>query len=343
MEKKSDNLHSDEWLKNLPLRSESEGYKSEEMIVCKKCQRNNPPTRLDCMYCGAKLEFDQTQSQLLKPVLRKIEPYAKGFNLIYLANLAKWDEKQLSEVAKMTRIERNDLQKLVESTKSLPIARAETLQETEIVSQRLDELGIKTTIIEDDAFELEQNSRRLRRIDFYEDKIVLILFNNDEIFEIERDKLALIVVGAIFERKLETTEKYKKKGENKVLEIAEVSSDEILIDIYTKDDLISYRITQKGFDFSSLGSEKNILAVENMKLMVAKLRSFAPNALFDDSYLKVRDDLSHVWEVEELNETKGMQRRGFGTFNRLSEIKTSNLLQFTKYSRLQFHLLQSGD
>lgn len=336
MEKKTENIHTDEWLKDLPLRAENEGYKPEEMIACKKCQRSNPPTRLDCMYCGTELEFDETQSQSIKPVLRKAEAHQNGLNLIYLANLKTWDENQLTEVAKMTRLSTSNLQNLVESGKVLPIARSETEKETQIVSQRLKELGIETLILRDEKFELDNISKRLRKIDFDENKLILTLFNNDELVEIQKEDLDLIVIGAVFERKLESTEKYKKKGDNKVLETTEISSDDVLIDIFANNDLVSYRISPKGFDFSGLGEEKEILATQNVKVLIKKLKDFASNEKFDEDYLKVRDSLTQIWETVESTDLKGMKRKSFGSFNKETVVKMSNLNQFTKYSRLLF-------
>lgn len=243
MDKKIQNLQTDKWLKDIPLHSETESYKPEEMFVCQKCQRKNPPTRLDCLYCGVELEFDESESQRLKPVLRKIEPHEKGFNLVYLANSESWNESQLSEVSKMTRLSKSDLQKFVEANKLLPLARVETEKEIEIVAERLREIGIETRIFSDEDFEEEKLPRRLRRIEFSDDKIILILFNNDEIVEIKNEELNLIVVGAVFENKLESTEKHKRKKENKLLETFEISSDDSLIDIYTKKDLLGYRIS----------------------------------------------------------------------------------------------------
>ncbi|MGI8670149.1 MAG: hypothetical protein ACR2J3_09950 [Aridibacter sp.] len=341
MDKKIQNLHADKWLKDIPLLSETESYQPEEMFICQKCQRKNPPTRLDCMYCGVELEFDENETQRLKPVLRKIEPHEKGFNLVYLANAESWNESHLSEVGKMTRLNRNDLQKLVETKKSLPLARAETEKEIEIVAKRLSEIGIKTRIFSDEDFEEEKLPRRLRGIEFSGDKIILILFNNDEIVEIKNEDINLIVVGAVFEKKLESTEKHKRKKENKLLETFEISSDDSLIDIYTKNDLIGYRISQKGFDFSCLGDEKKLLATENIKILASKLKDFAPNAEFDSNYIKVRESLSQVWDIEERKDSS-LQRKSLGSFNRQNITTTNNLLQFTKYSRLQW-LLRSGE
>ena len=270
--------------------------------------------------------------------MRKAESHLNGYNLIYLANLEVWDKTHYSEVVKMTRLDKSDLERLVECGKSLPIARAESEKEAKIVSDRLKDVGIETTVLSDDSFELDIVSKRLRRIEFEDEKLILILFNNDEIVEINKEGLSLIVVGGLFERKLESTEKHKKKGDNKVLETSEISSDEIVIDLYSKENLISFRVSQNGFDFSSLGVDKKLLAFENMKIITAKLKEFSPRAKFEDDYLKIRDCLAQIWEVEESTDSKGMKRRSFGSYNRFNVITTSNESQFTKYSRLQWFL-----
>ena len=61
MEKKVEKIHSDEWLKDLPIQAENPAFKPEEMIVCAKCERKNLPPRLNCFYCGAELEISKTQ------------------------------------------------------------------------------------------------------------------------------------------------------------------------------------------------------------------------------------------------------------------------------------------
>jgi len=148
----------------------------------------------------------------------------------------------------------------------------------------------------------------------------------------------LIVSGAIFQKAVESTES-RKKGESKILDATETASDESLIDIYGQHDAHGYRILTKGFDFSCLGAEKGILARENIKKLAGKLRSAAPNAKFVDDYLAVRNVLGAIWEIEQRKDSQGLTRQRFGKFD-LSNISSSNnLQQFTKYSRLQRHLL----
>lgn len=120
-----------------------------------------------------------------------------------------------------------------------------------------------------------------------------------------------------------------------MLDATETASDEMLIDIYGKDDQIGFRIEQKGFDFSCLGDEKKILAAQNIKLLVEKLKRFAPNAKVSEDYLKVREFLGEIWEVEHRKDSQGLKRHSFGKFDFSNLATSNNLGQFTKYSRLQ--------
>ena len=57
METNENQTQLDDLLKDLPTVSKVDIYKADEMIVCDKCSRNNPPTRLDCLYCGTDLNI----------------------------------------------------------------------------------------------------------------------------------------------------------------------------------------------------------------------------------------------------------------------------------------------
>lgn len=339
MENKTGQTDSDEWLKDLPLQTENPAFNAEEMIVCAKCARTNPPTRLKCFYCDAELEISEAQSGFLRPNLRKLEVWEKGFNLIFQNKNKDFDESKLPEIAKMLKLEKDFLQKMFNEQKTLPIARAEAEKEAEIVRKRLQELGIETKILSDETLAAATPPKRLRGIEFWDDKIILVLFNQDEIVEISSDDLILIVSGAIFERRVEATEKRSKKGENKLLQTEETTSDEFLVDVYSRQNVVGYRIFAKGFDFSSLESEKGILAVENMRKLIKKMREVAPNAKFVDDYLQVRENLGNIWEVELKTDSQGIRRGGVGSFNLANVTIANNLLQFTKYSRLNRQLL----
>jgi hypothetical protein len=328
----------DEFLKNLPVQTEDIAFKPEELILCAKCGRTNPPTRLKCVYCGGELELSAEQSAKIAPSLRKLENWENGFNLIYLPKNENIDDDEAAKIAKFLSVEKEVLQAIFEAQKPLPVARTESGKEAEILQNRLGESGLEIRIISDETLAAENLPRRLRGLEFFDDKILLILFNNDEVEEINAEDLTLIVPGAIFQKAVESTEK-RKKGESKILETSETASDEILIDIYTKNDATGYRILTKGFDFSCLETEKGILARENIKKLVAKLQTAAPNAQLIADYPAVRSVLGNVWEIEQRKDSKGLTRQRFGKFD-LSNISSSNnVQQFTKYSRLQWHIL----
>ncbi len=336
MEKKNEPIQPDQWLKDLPNEPAIEGFKPEEMLLCEKCQRKSPPTRLKCFYCGAELKVSAEQSQYLKPSLRKLEAWEKGFNLIYLS---KDESVDLAQVAKLLNFERDEMQSFFAANKPLPLARLESQTEAEVLAKHLLEIGLKSKIVSDMELLTENFPRRLRGIDFFENKAILILFNADEIAEIPLEEIGLIVVGAFFERKIEATESLKKKDERKILDSSEISTDEMLIDIYSRQDSSGYRIESKGFDFSCLGAEKGLLAKDNMKILSEKLRKLAPKAKFDHDYLRIRAELGKIWEVSQRNDSGGIQRKGFGKFRRTNITIINNLTQFTRYSRLQWQLL----
>lgn len=331
---------ADEWLKDLPLQTEDIGFKPDEMIGCAKCRRMNPPNRLKCLYCGGELELTEAQNQFLKLNLRKLECWEKGFNVIFLPSPQIFDEAKTAKIAGFLKMEKEVLDKIIASKTPLPLIRLELEKEAAVVRTRLQcEFEVETFIISDEVLAVARTTPRLRGIEFLDDKLVLIFFNRDDTTEISFSDLALIVAGAVFERRIEATEKYNKKGDNKILNQTETAFDETLIDIYSRQDSTGLRIYSKGFDFSCLDAEKEITAKDNIKKLAEKLRRFAPGAKFVNDYLPNRSLLTNVWEVEEKTASQGLKREGFRRFSLENLTTVNNTAQFTKYSRLQWHLL----
>jgi hypothetical protein len=338
MQENNKKMNGEDFLKNLPLQAEEIGFKPDEMLPCRKCARTNPPNRVKCLYCGAELEISAETATRIAPNLRKLENWENGFNLIYSPGTESVSAETTAKIAKLLGLEREVLQKIFDARKALPVGRCETMKEAEILQNRLRESGLKTLIVADENLAADNLPKRLRGLEFRDDKLLLILFNNDEVEEINAEDLILMVSGAIFLKAVESTEA-RKKGESRILDATETASDEALIDIYSRNESGGYRILTKGFDFSGLGAEKGILARENIKKLVAKLHAVAPNAKLVDDYLALRNVLGEVWEVEQRKDSQGLTRQRFGKFD-LSNVSTSsNLQQFTKYSRLQRHIL----
>lgn len=329
----------EKWLNDLPVGAESVGFQADEMILCAKCQRAIPPTKPNCFYCGAELEISEAQRRFLRPNLRKLEAWEKGYNLIIKPSAPLLDSSKIAEIGRTLKMETETLRKIIEAGKPLPIVRAESEKEAAIAQNCLHHSDLESFIVSDENLHLEKPPRRLRGIEFFDDSLILILFNQDEIVEIKREDLALIVTGAIYERRIEATEKHSKKGENKMLDSTETASDESLIDIYSCEDLIGWRMLAKGFDFSCLEAEKGILAKDNIVKLADKLQNFASNAEFVDDYRRLREYLGTIWEVSQTTASQGLKRDGIGKFNLENLTTVNNLSQFTRYSRLQRNLL----
>lgn len=332
MNKKPDfEQHEAKWLKDLPVTTENISFSSEQMISCESCNRSNPPNRLNCFYCGAQLKVS-TNSDLLRLNWRKPENWEKGFNIIWLANSDT--NLDTAAVAAFLRMEKADLEKIFAFNQILPVARVSNLEEAELIKNRLEKFGANAKIVSDEELQTELPPRRLRRIDWSENEIRLLLFSHDETHTISPESLSLVVVGMIVERQVKTSER-RKREEKQLLQMSETSSDEIVLDLYTSDDQIGWRVMTGGFDFTGLGSRKKLLAVENIKTLIEIFREIAPNALIIEDYRKLRAVLSLVWEPEEKSDNRGLQRQGLGKFNNETVTYISNLTQFNRFSRLQ--------
>ncbi len=330
MKRNDEKMHADGRFKDLPGRTENLAFAPDQLVDCPSCRRQNPPTRTDCVYCAAALPFNEKQKNLEKFDLRKLENWEKGFSLIVTNCRAETD---FAKIGELLGTEAEIIRIICETRQNLPLVRLAAEREAMILSEKINLLGAETVIVSDQNLQAETPTRRLRGISFNDQKITLKLFNTGENIEINADALRLIVTGAIFERKVEAIEKRGKK-EVKILESTETDSTEPLVDLYAENDEIGYRILTKGFDFSGLGKEKGILAVENIKKLTIKLREIAPHALFADQYLRLRELLGEVWEIENHRDSKGMKRHGFSKFDSANVESSSNLQQFTKYSRL---------
>jgi hypothetical protein len=331
----------EQWLKDLPLTAEKPGFKPDEMLLCEKCARSNPPNRLKCFYCGEQLKFGDTQAGSIVPNLKQMEVWEKGFNIILTNNGSiPHSEENISAAAKLLRRETLEIKNLLQKERPLPIAKAELAEEAGIIRQRLREIGFDSFVWPDEEIAPDSPPRRLRGLEFQDEKITFRLFNTNEAQAIPWDKLALIVTGSIFEKRVASSEKRKKNEEKQVTESSETSHDEPVIDIYSRKDNTGWRIMTRGFDFSCVGAEKSLLAGENMKKLVGLLKLRAANVKIDEGYLKVRAALGKVWQTEEKLASHKMQRESMGRFHFDNVMVSDNNAQFTKYSRLQWRLLK---
>ncbi|MEJ7618820.1 MAG: hypothetical protein WKF30_18020, partial [Pyrinomonadaceae bacterium] len=82
------------------------------------------------------------------------------------------------------------------------------------------------------------------------------------------------------------------------------------------------------------------IAAENINKLIGVVRERAARAAFDDGYYRLRATLEPVWPPEQRTESRGWRRARGGGFNSEAATISTNLNQFTFYSRLRHHFLR---
>ncbi len=312
-------------------------FDADEMPACLVCGRPNPPNRLKCLYCGGELPVNEIKPELLRTKFRRLEIWEHGHNVVLAATGDPANEIAAILIRDL-EFESADAICLSSVGFPVPVARVESVPEAEVVAAKLTAAGGECSIVEDRTLDAEHPPRRLRAMEFLANSIIAIDFNTYDEYQISAADLVLIVTGNIFRSKVESAAK-RVKGDAKVIDRTETSSDEMIIDIYDRHDATGYRISPGGFDFSCLADDKDLLSAENIRKMAVRLRQFAPTGRFIDGYAAIRGPLSAVWENEQRSDSKGMRQTGVGK-KVIDKVSTSdNLMQFTKFSRLQRRLV----
>lgn len=325
-----------------PLRSEPQGFALDQMVRCEACLRANPPTRTSCLYCGAQLPANEESAALQKPTLRRLEKWEQGFNVILVpGSVAHLTAERLPEIAELLRLNVEDLRRIIETREPLPIARATTPDEAALIERRLGEMNLKVLVIADVDLEQEESAtKRVRALDLTEDALVLYSAGGPESWRVPWNELLLLIVGRIFVREIEVQERRNRRAENLLVDAREMSTDESVLDIYAAQGNKAWRITASNFDFSCLGAQKQWVAAQNFSTLIGTLRAKATEAIYDDSYNRMRFALNLVWPLEQETESRGWRRAGMGRVSTEAVTKSDNEIQFTRYSRLRHYLHQ---
>lgn len=320
------------------IQTEDIGFDQKELIACGGCGRMNPPNRLKCVYCGVRLEIPNAKLGSIKLSFRKLEIWEHGVNVIFVQK-SVGSPLNLAEIASILEMETGSVAAIIDAGVPLPLARVETGKDSIVLQNRLNELGLECLLISDDDLAPEKPPVRLGNIELYEGSISFKEFNTGKVSEIESDDLVLIVPGIIVSGRRDALEKKGRGRKAKLMDEIETASDESVLDLYTRRNHLGFRVHLTGFDFSCLGEDKGLIAAENLRRLIVALKNHSPNARLDSSYTSVRNLLGMVWEIESRKDPQGLQRSGFGKVEFGSVASTSNLNQFTKFSRLQWQLL----
>ena len=307
------------------------------MVTCESCLRSNPPTRLQCLYCGGGLPVNNAAFDLQKPALRPLENWEQGYNNILKSSPAiKLSNDTVASAADLLKLDKEVLNRLISSNHALPMARTATRDEATLVQRRLSALGIDTEIIPDvnlaeagAPFRVraaELNGLSLTGLKLYERQ-------GGQPFELSWRKVLLLVVGRLTVQRVESREENARSKESRVLEASEFFSDETVLDFYSSDRR-PFRIMSKSFDFSCLGPNRGLVAQENMTRLLNVFREKAGDATYDDSYNLVRKTLESIWPLERSEQSAGWRRDRPGKLTKGNITEFSNEAQFHKYSSL---------
>lgn len=317
------------------IQTEEIAFRRDEMNVCSKCGRMNPPTRAACMYCATTLAIKAGNDTAIKVTLRKLESWEPGHNVIVRAAAEK---AEIAKAAAYLSIETADLRKLLDAHVPLPIARVEGEGIADRVLIALREFGIDCFVVGDSTLDTKHLPVRLSGIEMMSDGLSVVDFNTRSHISLSTSDVKLIVVGTVISSKIDTLEKKGRGRKRKLLDETSTGADESVIDIYDRRNTNGYRVQPSGFDFSCLGEDKGLIGSENMRRLIIALKEKFPSATLSADYMNVRHLLDDVWEIESRTDPQGLRRAGFGKVEFGSVASTSNLEQFTKYSRLQWHL-----
>lgn len=328
----TDNAHSFD----PSIQSEDIAFKQAEMIACRSCARLNPPNRFNCIYCASELDISSTGASAAKLISRKLELWERGVNVIVVNQ--RGEIRDVRRAADLLEVETAYLDAIAQSETPLPVARVESEKEAAVIRTRLEEMGFVCSIVFDEELAPDKPHVRLSALQLGDQTLNVVSFNTKARVEIAWNDVALIVSGILAKVRVDSLEKKRRHGKTKLIDETATSTDEQIFDIYTRDDATGYRVHQAGFDFSCLGENKGLLASENMRRLITELRKRAPEAVFVDTYGQFRHLLNDVWEIETRKDFHGLRRSGFGKVESASVASSSNLDQFNKFSRLQWHL-----
>jgi len=305
-----------------------------EMVACDVCLRANPPTRMNCLYCGATLPATEQSAALRRPTLKKLEEWERGFNVVLLPRGgASPKPDAVEEAASLLRLEASRLSEIIASGRSLPLARASSTEEAGLVVSRLGVLGLDTEVFTDEV--LTRAPERARAFEFEEGALVCWQGPDAAPRRVLFDEIALLVEGRIVERRVEVEErKTRFGGRSEVVGARELASDELVLDIYAAGEGAAFRVMSGGFDYSCLGADKGLLAAENFRKLTGALRGLAKSATYDGEYTRLRPLLADVWPSAEHTASLGLVGAGGGRVNTGAVTTISNEAQFTRYARL---------
>ncbi|MGB8508171.1 MAG: hypothetical protein WCD76_07190 [Pyrinomonadaceae bacterium] len=323
--------------------SERRGFAPDQLVACEECLRANPPTRLNCLYCGVDLPVTEASAALRRPALKRLEEWEPCFNVVLLPRAS--DEipaSAIDDAADWLGLERVQLREIASAGCALPIARANSREDAELISTRLGSRGLAVEIFADEVLTpADAPARRIRALDMTDAALVGRASSDGENISLHWTDVSLLVSGRLFTKRVEVEARQGRLRRDELVEARELVEDEAVLDIYpttTGAGHEGWRIEAESFDYTCLGEAKGLLARDNFVSLARTLRERAPAARFDEDYKRVRHLLAHAWPLVEHTQSQGLKRERFGRFNTGAVTIVSNETQFTRYARMIWQL-----
>jgi hypothetical protein len=326
-----------------------QSFSFAEMITCEECLRANPPTRTNCLYCGAALPLGdyarelQTAREATSQETGETGATANltaGFYVVLASGQAKATaESSFEEIAAVLHLQPHEVGIALALNRPVPLLRAATFEQGTKLADRLRGFGLEVNIFRGDNLELEAPTKKIRALEFADHDLTAALVSGERI-AMAWNELSLMVSGRLIVNRKESEER-RRRGRSQPVDSRELFSDEPVVDLYTKSEAVGSRISANSFDFSCLGDRKAMTAFENLATLINLLKTRAPEIEFDDSYRSLRAVLNNVWPLEPQTRKGEWRRSGAGKVDVSTVTTIGNEIQFNTYSRLRQRIKSS--
>ena len=334
---------------NMPFLEETSSFSSEpqrftpdELVPCETCRRANPPTRTNCIYCAAALPASKKISDHRVIRLKPVEDSVPGHNCIVTNH--QLGVSQFARGSELLRIDSSALQKILDSDLPLPVARTTTRDEAELLCRQLADLGISSLVVTDDELGVFDATavNQARGLEIEADGITFKQISAGSDSKVLWSEIVLLIKGRLINRRIESSEQKSKRGEKEIVEATEFFADEPVMDVYVRGRRECFRIMANRFDFSAI-PQRRLVAAENFTVLINLIRERSSEVTIDDSFQSVRQSLDLVWPSGQHTGSAGWRRERPGRYSIGAITESSNLNQFTRYSRMRWFFLTNSE
>ncbi len=307
---------------------------SQDVINCPACARRTPAARGKCLYCDEALPVARIEAA---PPQRNIDYSERAFNAILETAKSEADPRAEEALAAALKCEAEEAGAFVRINKRIPIARCQHRQEAELIAALVRTCWLNASVVADDDLQLANELMRARRVVVAGDEFQITHAGGEQ--TVALSEIRLMVVGALRNIRVDYTEGISgMRGQGgRVLDTAEFSGEETLLDVYSADLEKSFRIRADAFDYSGLVGRMSYRAEVNFQSAIRALSDAAESAALDEDFARVRPLLARAWPERSKVEARGVKRAGLAYRPvAQSSVISNNRDQFDRYSRLMY-------